>query len=64
MSKSIRTTTTKYKFNAKHGGYQPTDMTVVYTEDVDVEAEAAKQKAQQDALQKMRASVEKDEEGK
>jgi len=58
MYKPTRKTTTHYKFNAKVGGYQPTNMTVVIEEEIDPEAEMAKQKARQAMMQ---AQKEEDE---
>ena len=58
--KPIRKTTTHYKFNAKLGGYQPTNMTIVTEEEIDPEAEMAKQEAAQAAHTKMQEALEKE----
>ena len=38
--KAKRITTTQYKFNAKHGGFQPTGMTVTVEDVVETERKA------------------------
>ena len=60
MSRPVRTTTTQYQFNAKHGGFRPTSMTVVVSEEIDEAAEQAKLKAQY-AAQESLAKAQKEE---
>ena len=51
MAKPVRVTTTDYRWNAKHGAFQPTSMKVMISEEIDMEAEAAAMKAKQAAYE-------------